>query len=178
MAGFESSSTVVIWALAEMIKNPYVMAKAQKEVRQVFKGKQIYGEEDLKKLTYLKLVIKESLRLHPPAPLIAPRECREETNIKGYTIPLKTRVLVNAWAVARDPESWDDPESFIPERFENSSIDFTGNHFEFIPFGAGRRMCPGMLFGLANVTYSLAQLLYHFDWEPPNGTNPKDFGYD
>ncbi|XP_060214645.1 premnaspirodiene oxygenase-like [Lycium barbarum] len=174
MAGSESSSTVVIWTLAEMIKNPYVMAKAQREVRQVFKGKQIYGEEDLEKLTYLTLVIKESLRLHPPVPLIAPRECREETNIKGYTIPLKTRVLVNAWAVARDPESWDDPESFIPERFENSSIDFRGNHFEFIPFGAGRRMCPGMLFGLANVTYPLAQLLYHFDWEPPNGTNPKD----
>ncbi|KAM3308754.1 hypothetical protein P3S67_010498 [Capsicum chacoense] len=174
MAGSASSSTVIIWTLAEMIKNPDVMAKAQSEVRQVFKGKEIYSEEDFEKLTYLKLVIKESLRLHLPVPLIGPRECMEQININGYTIPIKTRILVNAWALARDPETWDDPESFIAERFENSSIDFTGNHFEFIPFGAGRRMCPGMLFGLANVTHPLAQLLYHFEWKLPNGTNPKD----
>ncbi|MCE5166723.1 hypothetical protein HAX54_025100 [Datura stramonium] len=174
MAGSESSSTVIVWSLSEMIKNPNVMAKAQSELRRVLKGKQIYDEEDLEKLTYLKLVIKESLRLHPPAPLIGPRECREQTNIDGYTIPYKTRVLVNAWAIARNPENLDDPESFIPERFENSSIDFTGNHFDFIPFGAGRRMCPRMLFGLANVTHPLAQLLCHFDWKLPNGSNPKD----
>lgn len=83
-------------------------------------------------------------------------------------------MLVNAWALGRDPESWNDPESFIPERFENCSIDFIGNHFEFVPFGAGRRMCPGMLFGLANVTHPLAQLLLHFKWDLPNESNPKD----
>ncbi|PHT78006.1 Cytochrome 71D7 [Capsicum annuum] len=174
LAGTETSSATIIWALAEMIKNPNVLAKAQSEVRQVFKGKKKYEEEDLEKLTYLNLVVKEALRLHPPAPLIGPRECREQADISGYTIPLKTRVLINAWALARDLGCWDDPESFIPERFENSPIDFTGNHFEFIPFGAGRRMCPGMSFGLANVTHPLAQLLLHFKWELPDGTNPKD----
>ncbi|OIT32585.1 5-epiaristolochene 1,3-dihydroxylase [Nicotiana attenuata] len=174
LAGTETSFTVIIWALVELMKNPHVMAKAQSEVRQVFKGKKNVDEEDFEKLTYLKLVIKETLRLHFPVPFIGPRECREQTNIDGYTIPLKTRVLVNAWALARDPESWHDPENFIPERFENSSIDFTGNHFEFVPFGAGRRMCPGMLFGLANVGLPLAQLLLHFGWELPYGTNPKD----
>ncbi|XP_015078498.1 premnaspirodiene oxygenase-like [Solanum pennellii] len=173
LAGTETSNTVLIWAFAELMKNPHIMAKAQSEVRRVFKGKKKHDEEDFEELTYLKLVVKEALRLHLPAPLITPRECREQTDINGYIIPIKTRVLVNAWALARDPESWDDPESFIPERFENSSIDFKGNHFEFIPFGAGRRMCPGMLFGLANVTHPLAQLLLHFKWDLPNGTNPK-----
>ncbi|PHT45422.1 5-epiaristolochene 1,3-dihydroxylase [Capsicum baccatum] len=174
LAGTETSYTVVIWAFTELMKNPHIMAKAQSEVRQVFKGKKKYDEEDLGKLTYLKLVVKETFRLHLPVPFIGPRECREQININGYTIPLKTRVLINAWALARDPESWDDPESFIPERFENSSIDFIGNHFEFVPFGAGRRMCPGMLFGVANVIHPLAQLLLHFNWELPDGTNPND----
>ncbi|KAK4718377.1 hypothetical protein R3W88_016715 [Solanum pinnatisectum] len=144
IAGSETSSTITIWVLSEMMKNSNIMVKAQKEVRQVFRGKKNYdNEEDLEKLTYLKLVIKD-------------------------------KILVNAWALARDPESWHDPKSFIPERFENSSIDFMGNHFEFIPFGAGRRMCPGVLFGLTNVELSLAQLLYHFEWELPYGMNPKD----
>nr|XP_016492044.1 PREDICTED: premnaspirodiene oxygenase-like [Nicotiana tabacum] len=174
LAGSETSSTAIIWALSEMIKNPNIMAKAQSEVRQVFKGKKKYDEEDLEKLTYLNLVIKETLRLHPSVSLLPPRECREQTDIDGYTIPLKTRIIVNAWALGRDPESWHDPESFIPERFKNSSIKFTGNHFEFIPFGAGRRMCPGIQFGLVNVGLPLAQLLQHFEWELPHETNSQD----
>ncbi|MCD7461668.1 hypothetical protein HAX54_046792 [Datura stramonium] len=107
-------------------------------------------------------------------PLLGPRECMKETTIDGYTIPLKAKVIVNGWAIARDPESWDDPESFLPERFENSSADYNGNYFQFIPFGAGSRMCPGMHFGLANVVYPLAQLLYHFDWKLPYGLQPED----
>ncbi|WMV33198.1 hypothetical protein MTR67_026583, partial [Solanum verrucosum] len=103
------------------------------------------------------------------------RKCREQTDLDGCTIPLKTRILVNAWALSRDPESWHDPESFIRERSENSSIDFMGNHFEFIPFGAGNRICLGILFGLFNVKLPLAQLLYQFEWELPYGMNPKDF---
>ncbi|KAH0666018.1 hypothetical protein KY285_027224 [Solanum tuberosum] len=174
LAGTETSFTVIIWAFTEMMKNPHIMAKVQSEVRRVFKGKKNYDEEDVEKLTYLNLVIKETLRLHAPVPLLAPKECKEETVIDGYTIPLNTRILVNAWAIGRDPESWDDPDNFIPERFENSSVDYTGNHFEFIPFGAGRRICPGIVFGLANVGLPLAQLLYHFDWKLPNGTNPND----
>ncbi|KAG5601115.1 hypothetical protein H5410_032485 [Solanum commersonii] len=174
LAGSETSFTVIIWAFTEMMKNPHIMAKAQSEVRRVFKGKKIYDEEGVENLTYLNLVIKETLRLHAPVPLLAPKECREEIVIDGYTIAINTRVLVNAWAIGRDPESWHDPDNFIPERFENSSVDFIGNHFEFIPFGAGRRICPGMVFGLANVGLPLAQLLYHFDWKLPHGTKPND----
>lgn len=168
-AGSETTSTTINWAFAEMMKNPNVLAKAQAEVRQSLKGKKDFQQIDLDELKYLKLVIKETLRMHPPVPLFVPRECMEETNIDGYDIPLKARVLVNAWAIGRDPESWDNPESFLPERFENSPVDFTGNHHQFIPFSSGRRMCPGMLFGLANVGQLSAQLLYHFDWKLPNG---------
>ncbi|KAL3341669.1 hypothetical protein AABB24_025937 [Solanum stoloniferum] len=175
VAGSDTSSSTVIWALSEMIRSPSVMAKAQAEVREIFKGKKTFDDEtDLEKLTYLKLVIKETLRLHPPTPLLVPRECREETNVDGFTIPLKSKVLVNVWAIGRNPESWKNPESFIPERFENSSIEFTGNHFQFLPFGAGRRICPGIQFGLALVTLPLAHLLYKFDWKLPEGINAKE----
>ncbi|KAL3371204.1 hypothetical protein AABB24_007977 [Solanum stoloniferum] len=174
LAGTETASTTIIWAFLELMKTPHVMEKAQLEVRERLDGKKTFNDTDLEGLNYLQLVIKETLRLHPPAPLLAPRECREETKIDGYTIPVKTKVLVNAWSIGRDPKYWHNSESFIPERFENSTIDFKGNHFEFIPFGAGRRMCPGMLFGLVNIAHPLSQLLYHFDWKVPNGVNPND----
>uniref|UniRef100_M1A4C9 Cytochrome P450 n=1 Tax=Solanum tuberosum TaxID=4113 RepID=M1A4C9_SOLTU len=132
IAGAETSSAIIIWALAEMIRDPRTMAKAQFEVRQVLKGKTIFEDTDLEELKYLKLVIKEMLRLHLPFPLLLPRECREETRIGGYTIPVKTRVLINAWAIGRDPEYWHNPESFIPERFDNNHIDFRGNHFPLV----------------------------------------------
>ncbi|PHT79036.1 hypothetical protein T459_17088 [Capsicum annuum] len=140
--GTETSSTTIIWAMSELMKHPDIMVKAQSGVRQAFKEKTDFDEEDLDNLPYLKLVIKETLRLHSPN--IVHRECREETIVDGYTIPAKATVLVNTWAMGRDPEVWDDPESFIPERFENSPIDYLGNNYEYLPFGAGKRICPGM----------------------------------
>ncbi|WMV43309.1 hypothetical protein MTR67_036694 [Solanum verrucosum] len=172
--GTETPSVIIQWALSELMKNPNVMTKAQAEVRCVCKGKKDLNDNDVEELKYLKLVINETLRLHPASPLLGLRQCREETQIDGYTIPLRAQVIVNGWAIARDPESWDDPETFVPERFENSCVDFNGNHFQYIPFGAGSRMCPGMHFGLANVVYPLAQLLYHFDWKLPYGQQPED----
>ncbi|KAK2426649.1 cytochrome P450 71D8 [Trifolium repens] len=174
VAGTDTSATTIEWAMSEMMKNPKVREKAQAELRQTFRGKEQISEIDLEELTYLKLVIKETLRLHPPSPLLIPRECTELTNIDGYDIPKKTTVLINAWAIARDPQYWNDADRFIPERFDGSSIDFKGINFEYIPFGAGRRMCPGMTFGLSSVMLSLAQLLYHFNWELPNQTKPDD----
>ncbi|KAL0388198.1 UNVERIFIED_CONTAM: cytochrome [Sesamum radiatum] len=172
-AGTETSSTTIDWAMAELMRNPGVMAKVQAEVRQAFKGKTRVEESDVQALKYLKLVIKETFRLHPPIPLL-PRACRDECNVNGYSIPLKSKVMINIWAMGRDPEYWHQPETFQPGRFENSSTDFLGNSFEYIPFGAGRRICPGMNFGLANVELPLAQLLYHFDWKMPTGMSADD----
>ncbi|XP_061376226.1 cytochrome P450 71D8-like [Gastrolobium bilobum] len=174
-AGTDTSSTTIEWAMSEMMKNPRVREKAQAELRQAFRGKDTIIETDLEELSYLKSVIKETLRLHPPSPLLIPRECTEFTNIEGYDIPVKTKVMINAWALGRDPGYWSNADKFMPERFDGSSIDFKGNNFEYIPFGAGRRMCPGMSFGLASVVLPLALLLYHFNWELPNRMKPEDF---
>jgi len=173
-AGSETSATAVDWAMVEMIKNPKVMEKAQNEVRQVFSRKGSVDETVLSEMKYLKCIVKETLRLHPSAPLLLPRECREKCEINGYEIPVKTQVIVNAWAIGRDPKYWNEPESFIPERFLHSSIDYKGTNFEYIPFGAGRRICPGVSFGLINVELPLAMLLYHFDWRLPNGMKHED----
>jgi len=118
-------------------------------------------------LRYVQLVIKETLRLHAPVPLL-PRECRESCQVMGYDVPKGTKLFVNVWAIARDTKLWHDAEEFKPERFESSSIDFRGNDFEFTPFGAGRRICPGITLGLANLELELASLLYHFDWALPD----------
>ncbi|XP_024029895.1 cytochrome P450 71D10 [Morus notabilis] len=169
VGGSETSSTVVEWAMLEMLKNPRAMEKAQAEVRKVFGNQGNADETSLHELKFLKMVIKETLRLHPPAPLLLPRESKENCVINGYFIPAKSRVLNNAWAIGRDPNYWSEAERFFPERFIDSSVDFRGNSFELIPFGAGRRMCPGISFGMADIELPLAQLLFHFDWKLPHG---------
>ncbi|XP_012568703.1 cytochrome P450 71D10-like [Cicer arietinum] len=173
-AGSDTSSGTVLWVMSEMVKNPKVMEQAQAEIRKVFDKKGCVDETELHQLIYLKFVIKETLRLHPPAPLLVPRESREKCQINGYDIPAKTRVTINAWAIGRDPKFWVEAESFKPERFINNPIDFKGTDFDYIPFGAGRRMCPGIAFALPNVELTLVQLLYHFDWKLPNGMNNEE----
>ncbi|KAL5101207.1 hypothetical protein RYX36_005534 [Vicia faba] len=167
-AGTETSSGVLLWGMSELVKNPKVMEKVQAEVRKVFDKKGGVDESELHQLTYLKCVIKETLRLHPIAPLLVPRENRESCQINGYEIPAKTRVMVNVWAIGRDPKYWVEAESFKPERFLNNPIDFKGIDFEFIPFGAGRRICPGLAFALPSIELTIAQLLYNFNWKLPN----------
>nr|AIA09038.1 costunolide synthase [Cynara cardunculus var. scolymus] len=172
-AGTDTSSTTLEWAMTELIRNPEMMKRAQTEVRSVVKG-DVITETDLQSLHYLKLIVKETLRLHAPTPLLVPRECRQDCNVDGYDIPAKTKIIVNAWACGTDPDSWENPESFIPERFENSPVSYMGADFEFIPFGAGRRICPGLTFGLSMVEFPLANFLYHFDWKLPNGMKPHE----
>ncbi|KAK7305227.1 hypothetical protein VNO77_43129 [Canavalia gladiata] len=167
-AGSETSATTIDWAMAEMIKDPRVMKKAQAEVREVFNMKGKVEENGINELKYLKLVIKETLRLHPPVPLLLPRECGEACEIQGYHIAAKSKVVINAWAIGRDPNYWSEAERFYPERFTDSNVDYKGSNFEYIPFGAGRRICPGSTFALRSVELALAMLLYHFDWKLPN----------
>ncbi|CAK8538895.1 unnamed protein product [Lathyrus sativus] len=169
IGGTETPSGTVLWGMSEMVKNRKIMEEAQSEVRRVFDKKGYVDESEIHKCIYLKSVIKETLRLHPSLPLLIPRESREKCQINGYDIPAKARVMVNAWAIGRDPKFWVEAESFKPERFLDIKIDFKGTNFEYIPFGAGRRICPGMAFGLPNVELPLANLLYHFDWKLPNG---------
>lgn len=168
IGGGETSSSVVEWGMSELIRNPRVMEEAQAEVRRVYDSKGYVDETELHQLIYLKSIIKETMRLHPPVPLLVPRVSRERCQINGYEIPSKTRIIINAWAIGRNPKYWGETESFKPERFLNSSIDFRGTDFEFIPFGAGRRICPGITFAIPNIELPLAQLLYHFDWKLPN----------
>ncbi|RCV35886.1 hypothetical protein SETIT_7G275900v2 [Setaria italica] len=173
-AGTETAATTLQWAMAELMRNPDVMSRAQAEVRGAFMPHMKVIEEGLSQLTYLHWVIKETLRLHTPGPLLLPRECQETCKVLGYDVPKGAMVLVNAWAISRDPQCWEEPEKFMPERFESDTRDLKGNDFEFTPFGAGRRICPGMSFGLANVELALANLLFYFDWSLPDGIRPNE----
>ncbi|XP_068640636.1 premnaspirodiene oxygenase-like [Aristolochia californica] len=173
-AGTDTSATTMEWTMSQLLKNPRVMKKAQAEIRNVVKRKNKVTETDITEMKYLKQVIKETLRLSPPIPLLPPRESLETYEVNGYQIPKKSRVQINCWAIGRDPKYWDDPEEFKPERFENSSIDFRGQDFELLPFGTGRRGCPGIIFGVVIIELVIASLLYHFDWKLPNGLRSED----
>ncbi|KAJ0969446.1 hypothetical protein J5N97_022323 [Dioscorea zingiberensis] len=164
-AGIDTTYIALEWSMAELVKNPQIMRKLQDEVREIACGKLIVKEEDLNKMSYLKSVIKEVLRLHPPAPLLVPRESVDSCQIEGYDIPRKTRVIINYWSIARDPKTWDSPDEFRPERFIDNPIDFKGQDYEYIPFGSGRRICPGMQFAISTIELALANLVYQFDWK-------------
>ncbi|RCV40969.1 hypothetical protein SETIT_9G098000v2 [Setaria italica] len=174
--GTGTSASAMEWGMSELMRNPEVMKKLQGQIREAFHGKSEVTEADLQasNLRYLKLVIKEALRLHPPAPLLVPRESIEPCELDGYTIPAKSRVVINAFAIGRDPKYWDDAEEFKPERFEDGGVDFMGSSYEFLPFGAGRRMCPGFNYGLASMELAIVGMLYHFDWSLPEGVAEVD----
>ncbi|XP_057974553.1 cytochrome P450 71A1-like [Malania oleifera] len=173
VAGTDTSAGTIVWAMTELMKNPRVMKTAQEEVRSLIK-EDFVDEDDLPKLTYLKAVVKETMRVHPISPLLVPRETIDKCTIDGYEIQPKTIVYLNVWAIGRDPESWEKSEEFLPERFLGSSIDFKGQDFELIPFGAGRRGCPGVHLGAKTIELTLANLLYSFDWDLPNGMKEED----
>ncbi|XP_047977853.1 cytochrome P450 71A9-like [Salvia hispanica] len=180
VAGTDSVAATIIWTMTELIRNPTVRRKAQQQVREIAKGKPMVDESDLPKLSYLKQVIKESFRLHPPAPLLVPRETIEPCAIDGgkYHIPAKTRVFFNLTAMSVDPVIWKNPREFSPERFEDSEVDFRGKHFELLPFGAGRRGCPGINFSIPVVELAVANLLFRFDWKLPEGISAEDIDMD
>ncbi|KAF7033443.1 hypothetical protein CFC21_044541 [Triticum aestivum] len=160
--------------MSEMMRSPHIMAAAQSEVRRVLHGKTEVTEADIAgRLHYLPMVIKETFRLHPPVPLLMPRLCIEQTKVMGCDIPQGTTVFVNVSAIGRDEKSWTDASEFMPKRFDGEKVDYGGTDFRFLPGGAGRRMCPGMMFGVSNIEMALASLLYHFDWKLPAGANPE-----
>ncbi|GLT89902.1 hypothetical protein SLE2022_078630 [Rubroshorea leprosula] len=173
-AGSETSSSTVEWAMAELLCHPELMSKVKEELDQVVGPNKKVEESDAENLPYLQAVIKETLRLHPAVPLMLPRNAMEESNFMGYVIPKDTQIWVNAWAIGRDSDAWEDPLSFKPERFLSSKIDYKGQNFELLPFGSGRRICVGMPLAHRVIHLALATLLHHFDWELPINTTPKD----
>ncbi|KAK1319857.1 Cytochrome P450 71A1 [Acorus calamus] len=178
LAATDTSYITIEWAMAELVHSPEAMKKVQEEVRGIAGNKSMVEQYDTDKMYYLKAVVKEVMRLHPSVPLLLPRESMEDTKILGYNIPKKCRVLVNAWAIGRHPDYWEMPEEFQTERFLNSSVDYKGHDFQFIPFGAGRRICPGMAFAIATIELVLTNLLNRFDWKLPGELRGEDLNMD
>lgn len=135
-AGTSSSSMSIEWAFCELMRHPKIMKKVQSDVRAAVKENSI-TDANIQNMHYLKMVVKETLRLHG-VPILVPRQNRKDANVLGYNIPAKTKILINAWACGTDPDSWENPASFIPERFENSLVSYFGADSELIPFGIGR----------------------------------------
>nr|BAN62871.1 flavonoid 3'-hydroxylase [Dianthus caryophyllus] len=181
-AGTDTSSSTTEWAIAELIRHPKILAQVQQEMDSVVGRDRLIAEADIPNLTYFQAVIKEVFRLHPSTPLSLPRVANESCEINGYHIPKNTTLLVNVWAIARDPEVWADPLEFKPERFlpggEKPNVDVKGNDFELIPFGAGRRICAGLSLGLRMVQLMTATLAHTYDWALADGLMPEKLNMD
>ncbi|KAM6562135.1 hypothetical protein CsatB_022133 [Cannabis sativa] len=173
-AGMDTTAISAEWAMAEVIKNPRVQQKAQEELDRVIGVDRVMTENDFSKLHYLQCVVKEALRLHPPTPLMLPHKANANVKIGGYDIPKGSIVHVNVWAVARDPAVWKDPLEFRPERYLEEDVDMKGHDYRLLPFGAGRRVCPGAQLGINLVTSMMGHLLHHFSWSPCKGIKPED----
>ncbi len=170
----DTSITTIEWALAELLKHPKFMKKAQDELDDVIGQDRVVDESDIPQLKYLQAIVKETFRLHPPAPLMVPHQNMEACEIGGYHILPKTQIFVNLWAIHRHSSTYENPLEFNPDRFLQTNVDLKGKHFELLPFGSGRRICPGVLLGLLIVQMQLARLLHSFTWKLPKGENPQD----
>ncbi|XP_057451216.1 geraniol 8-hydroxylase-like [Lotus japonicus] len=174
IGGTETITSMIEWALAELLQNEKAMSKAKQEMEQIIgKGKPI-EESDIARLPYLQAVIKETFRLHPPVPFLIPRKANANVKICGYTIPKDARVLVNVWAIGRNSSFWENANLFSPERFLDSEIDIKGHHYELTPFGAGRRICPGVPLAMRTLYLMLGSLVNCFDWKLEDGMSIDD----
>ncbi|XP_074347866.1 cytochrome P450 CYP736A12-like [Apium graveolens] len=171
----DTSKIVITWIMSELLRHPRVMKQLQKEVENVVGDCKFVEESHISKLDYLDLVVKESLRLHPVTTLLTPHESMEDAIIEGYHIKKKSRIIVNNWGLGQDPRNWSENfDEFLPERFIGSNIDYMGNNFQLIPFGSGRRGCPGIQLGVIMVKLVITQLVHTFNWELPLGMSPDE----
>ncbi|KAI3461842.1 hypothetical protein Pfo_018505 [Paulownia fortunei] len=170
LGGTDTTSIHLTWLLSVLLNNGQVMQRAQDEIDRKVGKERWVQESDIKNLVYLQAIVKETLRLFPPAPLSIPHEAMEDFHVSGYHVPKGTRLFVNVWKLHRDPSIWPQQDNFMPERFLTSheEVDFTGHHHEFIPFGSGRRSCPGMTFAMQETHLTLARLLQGFDFKTPS----------
>ncbi|MED6130394.1 hypothetical protein PIB30_000904 [Stylosanthes scabra] len=175
IAGTDTSALTIEWALAELINHPHVMERAREEIKNVVGNNRIVQESDIVNLPYLQAIVKETLRLHPTGPMTV-RESSQSCTIWGYEIPENTQLFVNIWAIGRDPIYWENPLEFKPERFLTeekgmSQLDVRGQHFHMIPFGSGRRGCPGTSLALQVVQANLGAMVQCFEWKISGDTN-------
>ncbi|KAK4488199.1 hypothetical protein RD792_003942 [Penstemon davidsonii] len=171
VGGTETTATTVEWVMAELLNNPDVMKRVQQELLDVVGKNNIVEESHISKLQCLDAAVKETFRLHPPLPFLIPRRPSESCIVGGYTVPKGSRVLMNVWSGYRDPQIWENPSEFKPERFlkEGSTWDYAGSNFQYLPFGSGRRICPGLPLAEKMVMYMLATFLHSFDWKLQEG---------
>lgn len=172
-AGTETQSTTIEWAMTYLLRHPAVMHRAQAEILSVVGADRPVQESDLERLPFLDAVVKEVLRVQPPAPLGVNHESREPQTVAGYSLPAKTRLMFNIHAIHRDPKVFDNPDDFDPSRFmvstSTSDQGTASDPHQLMPFGAGRRICPGMPLAMVNMNHILAHLLHCFDWRVPEG---------
>ncbi|PIM98731.1 Cytochrome P450 CYP2 subfamily [Handroanthus impetiginosus] len=167
----DSTTITTVWLMVELLRNQEMLSRVRNELAQTIEGNEL-NESLLPQCLYFQACIKETLRLHVPAPLLVPHRATETCKVNNYIIPKDSMVLVNAWGIARDPNYWEDATSFKPERFMDSKIGYRGTHFEYLPFGTGLRMCPGSSVAFKNIQMLVGSLLYYFDWSLPNGKDP------
>ncbi|XP_065859476.1 cytochrome P450 76T24-like [Euphorbia lathyris] len=171
IAGIDTTSKTLEWGMAELLRNPDKLSELKKELKEV-EGE--IQESDIHRLPYLQATVKEILRLHAPGPFLVPHKAESNVEIGGFTIPKNAQILVNVWAMGRDGSIWENPDRFEPERFLASKIDVKGRDFELIPFGAGRRICPGLPLAHRMLHLILASLVQSFDWKLANGIQPNE----
>ncbi|EEF46438.1 flavonoid 3-hydroxylase, putative [Ricinus communis] len=176
--GTDTSATTVEWAMSELLKQPSLIKKATEELDRVIGKERWVEEKDIPQLPYIDAIMKETMRKHPVAVMLAPHYALEDAKVNGHDIAKGTTVFINTWSIGRDPLLWDDPEEFRPERFLGKAIDVKGQSFELLPFGSGRRMCPGYSLGLKMIQSSLANLLHGFNWKLPDDMKPEDLSMD
>jgi cytochrome P450 len=167
----DTSYVTLEWVMAELLQHPNILKRAQEELDTVVGTNRLISESDLQHLPYLQAILKETFRIHPPAPFMAPHRSIQPCQVEGYNLPINTQLIVNLWAMGRDPNIWEKPLEFDPDHFmlQHPEIDVYGQHFELLPFGTGRRACPGRPLGILFAQIILASLLQSFDWTlPPN----------
>ncbi|KAG5152917.1 hypothetical protein JHK84_029389 [Glycine max] len=178
VAGTDTTASTLEWAMTELVRHPHVMSKAKQELEQITSKGNPIEEGDIGKLPYLQAIVKETLRLYPPVPFLLPRKADRDVDIGGYTIPKDAKVLVNMWTICRDPTLWDNPTMFSPDRFLGSDIDVKGRNFELAPYGAGRRICPGLSLANRMLLLMLGSLINSFDWKLGHDIETQDMDMD
>ncbi|XP_044464058.1 trimethyltridecatetraene synthase-like [Mangifera indica] len=176
--GTDTAATTVEWAMSELMKQPELIKRATEELDRVIGRERWVEEKDIPQLPYIDAIMKETMRKHPVVVLLVPHLALEDCNVAGYHIRKGTRVFINSWGLGRDPSIWEATEEFRPERFLGKAIDVKGQSFELLPFGSGRRMCPGYSLGLKMIGSILANMLHGFKWKLPGNMKPEEISME